>query len=86
MIPSVMKKDDIKYFQSSFWHLFHSTAAYYPEVPTEDDIKNNKEMLETFAETTSKSQDFEDFGSTFLKYMTDSPPVLDSRESFSVWM
>ncbi|CAI2381196.1 unnamed protein product [Moneuplotes crassus] len=88
MIPSQgnMNKDGVKYSISSFWHIFHSGCAYYPDEPTDQDKENHKEFLETFTETAKQSVDFEEFGTRFGKLMEEHPPILDSRKAYSIWM
>eukprot|EP01089_Gocevia_fonbrunei_P023371 TRINITY_DN982_c0_g1_i1.p1 TRINITY_DN982_c0_g1~~TRINITY_DN982_c0_g1_i1.p1 ORF type:complete len:203 (-),score=50.37 TRINITY_DN982_c0_g1_i1:21-629(-) len=64
------------------WTILHTTAAYYPESPTQKTQKEMNNFLHSFANIFPCNICAKDF----RKILKDSPPELSSRTNFSQWL
>ena len=64
------------------WTLFHTTAAYYPEEPTEEDKKHYYDFFATIPFVYPCKHCATDFE----RYLKKSPPEVDNRETLCVWL
>jgi Erv1 / Alr family len=64
------------------WTTLHSMAAYYPTVPSEEDKSEMKSFLRGFSRFYPCSYCAKDM----KKHMHRHPPIVDSRQSISLWM
>ena len=63
------------------WTLLHSTAAYYPEKPSEEKQSETQNFLASFA----KAYPCNHCATDFQRYIKRNPPTLTSRKEFSLW-
>ena len=79
-IQGNMSKEQI--YGRRLWNLLHSTSAYYPEEPTENDKQSARQFINLFMEDAIE---YPQWGKNFLE---DSKGEVDvsSRENFSIWV
>lgn len=64
------------------WTLLHTTAAYFPEKPSEDDKKHYFNFFAAIPYVYPCKHCAHDFE----KYLNKSPPEIESREKLCVWV
>lgn len=64
------------------WSLLHTTAAYYPDTPTESERSNMNSFLHNLANIYPCSYCADDFQEKIAEY----PPKVNSRTDLSIWM
>ena len=79
-IQGSMSKEQI--YGRRLWNLLHSTSAYYPENPTEEDKQGAKQFINYFMQD---GIEYADWGSQFLDESKGEVDV-SSRENFSIWV
>ena len=75
-----MSKETI--YGRRLWNLMHSTAAYFPEAPTEEEKQHARQFINFFMDD---GIEYPDWGQSFL---AESKGEIDvsSRENFSIWV
>lgn len=75
-----MSKDIV--YGRRIWNLLHSTAAYFPETPTEEEKLSARQFINYFMED---GIEYPQWGTDFLN---ESKKELDvsSRENFAIWV
>jgi FAD-linked sulfhydryl oxidase len=66
----------------STWTLLHAAAAYYPDIPAPHDVSAARNLIDSLAALYPCLHCVDDFRTS----VKASPPRLDSRASFSVWL
>mmetsp|Transcript_18531 Transcript_18531/g.26123 ORF Transcript_18531/g.26123 Transcript_18531/m.26123 type:complete len:127 (-) Transcript_18531:18-398(-) len=66
----------------STWGLLHTSAAYFPDTPTENHKQAAKNLVNGIKELYSCKYCAKDF----QKEVRENPPKVDSREEFSIWL
>ena len=64
------------------WTLLHTTAAYYPEEPSSADKHAAIGLVESVAQLYPCGHCRE----SFAEDLKECPPVVDTREDFSIWL
>lgn len=64
------------------WNLLHSTSAYFPESPTEEEKQSARQFVNFFMED---GIEYKKWGQDFLAESNREVDV-SSRENFSVWV
>ncbi|TNV71919.1 hypothetical protein FGO68_gene7882 [Halteria grandinella] len=83
-IQSIMKEKPLNAIElgRSTWPLLHRLSLSYPQQPTEKD----KEKAITLIQTFSKLYPCKICANDFQGELKKSPPALESREKFAIWM
>ena len=64
--------------------MLHSTAAYFPDEPTEGDKQAARQFVDYFMRD---GIEYEDWGNKFMDSSEEEGPIdVSSRKNFSVWM
>ena len=64
------------------WNLLHSTSAYFPESPSEEDKQSARQFVNYFME---EAIEYPQWGRDFLEESKHEVDV-SSRENFSIWV
>ena len=64
------------------WNLLHSTAAYFPETPSEEEKQHARQFINYFM---SDGIEYADWGTEFNK-SSKSEVDVSNRENFSKWV
>jgi len=66
----------------STWELLHTTAAYFPDEPSEDEKKAAKDLIEALGVIYACKHCREHFS----EHLKEHPPDVSSRKSLSLWL